>query len=98
MKDVANDDYDFLSDKRNVKEYLMILAKASVNRGITISDASKVIDKDPSTAFFYVNELAKFGILVKKGTKYIIADPVLDRVASLQEFRMLVERKLMTII
>lgn len=77
---------DFLRERRNVDEYLKLIIETAKGEAMTVSDASKIIDKDPSTAFFYLSELVRNGIMLKRDGYYTIADPVVERVAVMQEF------------
>ncbi len=77
---------DFLRERRNIDEYLKLIVKTAEEETMTVSDASKIIGKDPSTAFFYLSELVRNGIMLKKNGYYTIADPVVERVAIMPEF------------
>jgi len=75
-----------LRGRKNVNQYLRIIRECAEEGEITVSRASRIIRRSPSTTVFYLNTLVENGVLAKRDDYYIIPDPMIRRVARRPEF------------
>ena len=76
----------FLQGRKNINGYISIIKRVAEDGFITVSEVAKLLKKDPSTAVFYINELLYNGILKKVKDYYVLADPLVEKVARKPEF------------
>ncbi|MEQ9714331.1 MAG: ATP-binding protein [Candidatus Asgardarchaeum sp.] len=75
-----------LRDRKNIRLYLKILNRIANSEFITVSEAAKLINRDESTAVFYLSQLSEIGLIKKEERYYTIADPMIKRIARNPDF------------
>lgn len=75
-----------LTERKRVTSYLRVLKYAAEMGEITVSTASKLLNKAPSTAITYLKHLVNRGLLKKENEIYKIADPIIRRAILRSEF------------
>ena len=75
-----------LTERRKITSYLRVLRFAAEMGEVSVSAASKLLGKAPSTAITYLKHLVNRGLLKKDGEVYRIADPMIRRAVLRSEF------------
>lgn len=75
-----------LAERKKITNYLRVLRYAAEMGEITVSAASKMLNKAPSTAITYLKHLVNRGLLKKENESYKIADPIIRRAILRSEF------------